>query len=84
MGCIGVNLDLPPGNNSASGSEADPNRLGFWLGADAQSNTDEGADTAPPDSDLATARHLGQRVAKTALQFVRGRDAASVPVPVAS
>ncbi|MCP1829298.1 multimeric flavodoxin WrbA [Bradyrhizobium sp. USDA 4518] len=34
-----VNLDLPPGNNSASGSEADPNRLGFWLGAGAQSNT---------------------------------------------
>lgn len=79
-----VNLDLPPGNNSASGSDADPNRLGFWLGAGAQSNTDEGADTAPPESDLATARHLGRRVATTALQFARGRDAAAATVRAAS
>lgn len=69
-----VNLDLPPANSSASGSEADLNRLGFWLGAGAQSNTDEGPDTAPPASDLATARHLGKRVALTALQLVQGRD----------
>lgn len=79
-----VNLDLPPGNNSAAGSDADPNRLGFWLGAGAQSNTDEGADTAPPDSDLATARHLGQRVAKAARQFARGRDMASAAARAAS
>jgi multimeric flavodoxin WrbA len=69
-----INLDLPPANSSASGSEADLNRLGFWLGAGAQSNTDEGPDTAPPASDLATARHLGKRVAVTALQLARGRD----------
>jgi len=67
-----VSLDLPPANNSSSGSENDLNRLGFWLGAGAQSNTDEGPDTAPPESDLATARHLGKRVAITTLQFVRG------------
>ena len=47
--------------------------LCFWLGAGAQSNTDEGPDTAPPSSDLATARHLGRRVAMTTLQFVHGR-----------
>jgi len=74
-----INLDLPPANSSSTGSEADLNRLGFWLGAGAQSNTDEGPDTAPPESDLATARHLGKRVAKAALQFARGRDAVLLP-----
>lgn len=74
-----INLDLPPANSSAQGSEADLNRLGFWLGAGAQSNTDEGPDTAPPESDLATARHLGRRVAEAALQFARGRDAVLLP-----
>lgn len=70
-----VSLDLPPANCSSSGSEHDLNRLGFWLGAGAQSNIDEGPDLAPPESDLATARHLGRRVAKATLQFVRGREA---------
>jgi len=70
-----INLGLPPANNSTRGSEADLNRLGFWLGAGAQSNTDEGPDLAPPEADLATARFLGQRVARATLQFVRGRAA---------
>jgi NAD(P)H dehydrogenase (quinone) len=68
-----VSLDLPPANCSSQGSEDDLNRLGFWLGAAAQSNTDEGPQTAPPAADLATARHLGRRVANTALQFAAGR-----------
>jgi len=68
-----VSLALPPANHSTTGSEADLNRVGFWLGAGAQSNTDEGPDVAPPEADLATARHLGRRVAETTLQFVRGR-----------
>ncbi|ARN83454.1 NADPH-dependent FMN reductase [Methylocystis bryophila] len=75
-----VSLDLPPANNSSSGSENELNRLGFWLGAGAQSNTDEGPDTAPPESDLATARHLGKRVAIATLQFVRGRVDQSMTV----
>ncbi len=70
-----VNLDLPPANNSTTGSEEDLNRHGFWLGAGAQSNVDQGSDAAPPEADLATARHLGKRVAETTLQFVRGRAA---------
>jgi multimeric flavodoxin WrbA len=70
-----VNLDLPPANHSTKGSEHDLNRLGFWLGAAAQSNVDEGPDVAPPEADLATARHLGKRVAQATLQFVRGRIA---------
>jgi multimeric flavodoxin WrbA len=68
-----VNLALPPANNSSTGSEDDLNRLGFWLGAGAQSNTDQGPDLAPPPSDLRTAEHLGRRVAETALRFARGR-----------
>jgi multimeric flavodoxin WrbA len=70
-----ISLGLPPGNNSTSGSEQDANRLGFFLGAAAQSNADEGADAAPPQADLDTARHLGQRVAQAAIQFARGRAA---------
>lgn len=70
-----VNLGLAPGNTSTTGSEEDLNRLGFWLGAGAQSNTDQGPELTPPEADLATARHLGKRVAEATLQFVRGRSA---------
>jgi multimeric flavodoxin WrbA len=68
-----VSLGLPPANCSTTGSEADLNRLGFFLGAGAQSNVDEGPEAAPPEADLATARHLGRRVAEVALQLARGR-----------
>lgn len=71
-----VNLALPPANHSSAGSEAELNRMGFWLGAAAQSNTDQGSDVVPPEADLATARHLGRRVAEVTLQLVRGRAAA--------
>lgn len=74
-----VNLDLPPSNTSKDGSERDLNRLGFWLGAGAQSNTDEGPETAPPASDLDTARHLGRRVAATTLRFVHGGQTVALP-----
>lgn len=73
-----VSLDLPPANNSTSGSEEDLNRLGFWIGAAAQSNVDEGPDKAPPEADLATARHLGIRVARVTRDLVRGRNLTSV------
>ncbi len=72
-----VNLGLPPGGRSSAGSEDEPNRLGFWLGAAAQSNVDEGPEVAPPEADLATARHLGRRVATVAAQMARGREAAA-------
>jgi hypothetical protein len=68
-----VSLGLPPGNNSTHGSDQDLNRLGFWLGAAAQSNADQGPNFAPPESDLLTAEHLGERVAIVTQQFVRGR-----------
>ncbi len=76
-----INLALPPGNNSTTGSEQDLNRLGFWLGAGAQSNSDQGPDVAPPEADLATARHLGKRVAEVTLQFVRGRIGGNSRIP---
>lgn len=71
-----VSLGLPPGHNSSFGSEDDLNRLGFFLGAGAQTDVD-----APPDgvhpSDVATCRHLGQRVAATARQLNLGRAVSS-------
>ncbi|WP_310207494.1 flavodoxin family protein [Ancylobacter sp. 3268] len=76
LGMHWVNLGLLPGNNLSTGSEADLNRLGFFLGAGSQSNADEGPEVAPPQSDLLTAEHLGERVAMVALQMVRGRVAA--------
>lgn len=70
-----INLALPPANNSTTGSDEDINRLGFWLGAAAQSNVDQGPDAAPPESDLETARHLGRRVAQATADFILGRAA---------
>lgn len=68
-GMIWVGLDLLPGNNSSKGSVNDLNRLGSFLGAMAQSNNDEGPEKGPIASDLATAKHLGQRVATLTAQF---------------
>jgi NAD(P)H dehydrogenase (quinone) len=68
-GMIWVGLDLFPGNSSSSGNENDLNRLGSWLGAMAQSNSDQGPDVAPIDSDLQTASYLGKRVAEIASRF---------------
>jgi multimeric flavodoxin WrbA len=68
-GMIWVGLDMLPGNNNSKGSVNDLNRLGSFLGAMAQSNADEPADTAPIDSDLRTAHRLGERVAQVALKM---------------
>lgn len=70
-----VNLGLPPGHNNSKSSEDMVNRHGFFLGAAAQSNADEGADMAPPPADLLTAEHLGRRVATVARQLLAGRAA---------
>ncbi|MEW6340698.1 MAG: flavodoxin family protein [Paraburkholderia sp.] len=66
-GMIWVGLDLFPG------SAADqPNRIGGWLGAMAQSD-DVSPELSPIASDLQTAAHLGQRVAEVTSQF-KGKD----------
>jgi len=64
-----VSLGLMPGNNSSTGSPQDLNRIGSYLGAMAQSNTDQGAEVAPPSSDKETAKALGRRVAEMAARF---------------
>jgi multimeric flavodoxin WrbA len=70
-----VNLGLRPGWNSSTASENDLNRLGFFTGAAAQTNLDEGPE-AVHKSDQATAEHLGRRVTETAKVLSRGRVAA--------
>ena len=68
-GMIWVGQDLLPGNNSSTGSVNDLNRLGGFLGALAQANSDQGPDVAPLKSDLLTAEHLGERVATITKQL---------------
>ncbi|WP_225823124.1 flavodoxin family protein [Streptomyces naphthomycinicus] len=70
-----VNLGLLPGWNSSTASENDLNRLGFFAGATAQSNNDQGPEGVHK-ADIATAEHLGRRVTETAKVFARGRAAA--------
>ncbi|MGW1894300.1 flavodoxin family protein [Streptomyces sp. NPDC002004] len=69
-----VSLGLHPGWNTSEASEHDLNRLGFFAGAAAQSNNDEGPDGVHK-ADIATAEHLGRRVAETARIFTAGRAA---------
>ncbi len=59
-GMIWVGLDIFPGK-----SADERNRIGGWLGAMAQSD-DASPEVTPIRSDLATAAHLGQRVAEIA------------------
>lgn len=68
-GMIWVSLGLMPGNNSSKGSPDDLNRLGSFLGAMAQSNSDASAEDAPPAADRKTAEHLGRRVAEAASRW---------------
>ncbi|WP_406006554.1 flavodoxin family protein [Streptomyces sp. NBC_00637] len=71
LGMHWVNLGLLPGWNSSTASEHDLNRLGVFLGAAAQTNVDEGPD-AVHKADVATAEHLGRRIAETAAIFLAG------------
>lgn len=69
-----VNLGLKPGWNSTAGTEFDLNRLGFFSGAAAQTNSDEGPEGVHK-ADIATAEHLGRRVAEHTRVVVAGRAA---------
>ncbi|MFK8911701.1 flavodoxin family protein [Streptomyces sp. YS-3] len=60
-GMLWVSLGLLPGWNTTTSSPQDDNRLGFYLGAGAQSFNDT---PAVDGADLNTARHLGRRVAE--------------------
>jgi NAD(P)H dehydrogenase (quinone) len=65
-GMTWVNLGLMPGEPHVTTSAANLNRLGSWLGAMAQSGAN---DPLLCESDAATARHLGARVASLAKQM---------------
>ncbi len=69
-GMVWVGLGLPPTYAGLGSEEGDPNRLGSHLGAMAQSPP--GSARRVPESDLATAEHLGRRVAMAARRWVRG------------
>jgi NAD(P)H dehydrogenase (quinone) len=73
-GMIWVGLDLYPGWHTKDGSPDELNRLGSWLGAMSQANSDEPSDIVPPAGDLATGEHLGRRVAEIAIVFAKGRE----------
>jgi multimeric flavodoxin WrbA len=75
-GMIWVPLGLMPGNNSSKGSPDDLNRLGSFIGAMAQSNSDEGPEKGPSASDLHTAEHLGRRIAEAAARWRAGQSLA--------
>jgi NAD(P)H dehydrogenase (quinone) len=79
-----VNLGLVAGWNTSAGSEHDLNRLGFFLGAGAQSDVDAAPDQVHP-ADVRTCRHLGRRVALVTRQLNVGRSASpAASIPAAS
>jgi NAD(P)H dehydrogenase (quinone) len=63
-GMVWVSLGLLPGWQDSTGSAADSNRLSAFLGLMAQSNSDEGPDVVPPESDRRTAELFGRRIAE--------------------
>jgi multimeric flavodoxin WrbA len=69
-----VGLGLMPGWNASTASENDLNRLGFFLGAAAQSNQDQGVEGVHK-ADIATAAELGKRVVEVARVYAAGRTA---------
>jgi phenylpropionate dioxygenase-like ring-hydroxylating dioxygenase large terminal subunit/multimeric flavodoxin WrbA len=66
LGMNWVSLGLPPANDSSEGSEEELNRHSYFVGAAAQSNRDQCAQTVPPRADLLTGEFLGRRVAALA------------------
>lgn len=69
-----VSLGLQPGWARTTGNENDLNRLGYFSGAAGQSPVDGGPEEVHK-SDIATAEHLGARVARVAAVFLAGRAA---------
>ncbi|MFC8140875.1 hypothetical protein ACFUKV_03745 [Streptomyces paradoxus] len=66
-----ISLGVQPGRASTEGSEDDINRLGYFVGAGAQTPIDAGPE-AVHTSDLATAEGLGARVAQQTAVFLAG------------
>jgi multimeric flavodoxin WrbA len=68
-GGLWVSQGVPPSNSKAAGRD-DPNYLGSYAGAMAQSPSDAGAGEMPA-GDLRTARAFGQRVAQVDTRYQR-------------
>ncbi|MBM2576631.1 flavodoxin family protein [Jannaschia sp. Os4] len=69
-GMIWVSLGLMPGEpEHPDTDEENLNRLGFYMGAGAQAGQTASAEEAPTNGDLATAHHLGKRVAEQAARM---------------
>lgn len=67
-GMIWVGTGLMPANSSKA-QRNDVNRMGSFIGAMAQSDSDVGSEVAPPEGDLETARLYGQRIAEITNRF---------------
>jgi NAD(P)H dehydrogenase (quinone) len=72
-GMLWIGTGLMPANSSKA-QRNDLNRMGSFAGPMAQSDSDVGADVAPPSGDLDTARSFGSRLAEAALAWKRGRS----------
>ena len=69
---IWVGLGIQASNSKAA-QRNDPNYLGSYAGAMAQSPSDASPEEGPLPGDLETAKLLGKRVAEMTAQFVKGR-----------
>ena len=78
-GMIWIPLGQLPGWESSHGTAADPNRLASFLGLMAQSNSDQGPDRAPPESDRRTGELFGRRIALITRRWTTGHKAAQPP-----
>jgi NAD(P)H dehydrogenase (quinone) len=72
-----INLGLHPGWHLSTESENDLNRLGYFNGAAAATAGDLSVD-AIHKADIATAEHLGARVAQQTAIFLAGRAALGI------
>lgn len=71
-GMIWVSLGLIPGDLLGKPETKEINRLGSFMGAMSCSAFDKPADCTPPESDLQTAKLLGERVANLAQRWAKG------------
>ncbi len=73
-GMVWVSLGLIPGDLQKDPEKKELNRLGSFIGSMSMSPFSESAETAPPECDCETARHLGKRVAGAALRWENGKN----------
>ena len=71
QGMIWVPLGISPTNNKVVRNEESYNRAGFFNGLATQSYIDGEKGSNPPQADLRTALHFGERFAKVALQYYK-------------